>query len=71
MRDIKNEDQRRWVEVPDDFTRTRLKDLTCDDNARELIVEYFDVETNTWPMAKTDKTWENFQVGDIIDVKVR
>ena len=66
-----NEDQQRWVEVPDDSMSTRLTDLNYGDKEPELIIEYFDIENNTWPMAKSRQTFQNFQVGDIIDVIVK
>lgn len=66
--DLEIEDPKRWVEVAADFTQVKLKDLTCDKNKVELIVEYFDVENNMWPMAKTDQTWKKFQIGDIISM---
>ena len=34
----------------------------------EIIVEYLDEKENQWPLAKTDETWKDFKVGDIIDV---
>ena len=68
--DIKDEDPKRFVEVPDDFLRTKLDDMNFADDKPEIIVEYLDQKENQWPLAKTDETWKDFKVGDIIDAIV-
>lgn len=65
--DFKDEDGDRWVEIPDDYLKTKLDDIDFDDDTRILIEKRN--EDETWPRAKPDEEWKKFKVGDIIDVK--
>ena len=71
MDDLKNEDDTRYVEVPDDILKTKLSDVaTLDLNTTVLVVEGKSAE-GRWPLRKHALNFSQmqFETGDIIDAK--
>eukprot|EP01084_Bolivina_argentea_P110958 198071_1 len=64
IEELKDEDIERWVEVPDDYLKTKMNDISFD-----LIVVERKQDDDTWPRAKSDNWRQTLQTGDIVDVQ--
>eukprot|EP01084_Bolivina_argentea_P102005 182815_1 len=63
-----NEDENRWVEVPDDYLNTILiSNIDWAKEGNDIIVIEKKQDNNKWSRAKGDNWRETIQIGDIID----
>merc|ERR1711971_492747 len=74
MDDLKDLDDDRWVEIPDDYLKTPLEGLieTKKSKKHEFIIvveRKQEDEDNPWPRAVGDDWRDNLKTGDILDCK--
>ncbi|ETO08303.1 ubiquitin-specific protease [Reticulomyxa filosa] len=73
LKDLEHVDHTRYVEIPNDYLHTLLGNLHFSKNVVFLVEKKCNPMPGSafvWPLVKGVETWNQFEVGDILDVQV-